>query len=159
MPRSATRASTCRWTCALRSPPKVAEVALGERRVRADLPGERTLVQQDAHDHCDAVLQASGQQMLLRRLVEHVIDACRGTRRARRVRPRQARPQCPDLFRTALPFPQLPGPWKTVRNYCGHLPPRSGGVSVRNNLARLAARPKCWYMPDCGRGGGRVGAD
>src|SRR5581483_4452517 len=84
MPRSATRASTCRWTCALRSPPKVAEVALGERRVRADLPGERTLVQQDAHDHCDAVLQASGQQMLLRRLVEHVIDACRGTRRPSR---------------------------------------------------------------------------
>src|SRR5581483_8653659 len=31
---------------------------------------------------------------------------------------------------------------KVVRNYCGHLPSQIGGVSVRNNLARLSARPE-----------------
>src|SRR5581483_6830486 len=41
------------------------------------------------------------------------------------------------------------------RNYCGHLPPHIGGVSVRNNLERPTARPERTKCPVAG-GRGRV---
>ena len=51
-----------------------AEVAVLEARIRGDAAGQAALVERDAHDHADAVLLASGQQLLLGLLVEHVVD-------------------------------------------------------------------------------------
>ena len=56
----------------------VAEVALGELRARPDPAGERALVERDAHDHADVVALAGGQQLVLGRLVEDVVDHLHG---------------------------------------------------------------------------------
>src|SRR5581483_12019749 len=45
---------------------------------------------------------------------------------------------------------------KRGRNYCGHLPSQIGGVSVRNNLARPAARPECGLCSLLAERGGAI---
>src|SRR6185369_16447771 len=52
----------------------VAEVAVGKGGVGGDPAGEAALVQGDPDDDADAMLGAGGKQVLLRRLVERVVD-------------------------------------------------------------------------------------
>src|SRR6266571_2930954 len=56
----------------------VAEIAVGKRGVGGDPAGEAALVQGDPNDDADAVLGAGGKQVLLRRLMERVVDDLHG---------------------------------------------------------------------------------
>jgi hypothetical protein len=55
----------CSTTCALRSPPKYwLRITVRERGLGGDLAGQGAFIQRDAHDEADAVLEASGQQLI-----------------------------------------------------------------------------------------------
>ena len=55
-----------------------AEVALRERAVGRDRSRQAALVERDAHDHADVALAHRGVQLVLRALVEHVVDHLHG---------------------------------------------------------------------------------
>src|SRR5581483_1757287 len=58
----------------------------------------------------------------------------------------------------ALPFSGLRGLGAALENYRGQLPPRIGGVTVRNDLARSLPRPGSAGMSRFGRAGERASA-
>ena len=60
----------------------VAEVAVRELGVGPDRAGQRALVERHAGEHADAVLGARVEQLVLGRLVEHVVDHLHGVHRA-----------------------------------------------------------------------------
>src|SRR5581483_2174109 len=68
---------------------------------------------------------------------------------------RPSAPLAPELC-PGMPLPPAAraGPGGDPENHCGQLPPRIGGVTVRNDLARLAARPKRGKCGDMGYGPG-----
>ena len=62
---------------------EVAEVALGERRLGRDRPGQAALVERHAGEDADVVLAARGEELVLRALVEDVVDHLHGVDEAR----------------------------------------------------------------------------
>ena len=62
---------------------KVAEIAFGENCVFVNAAGERPFVQRHAGEDADIVVDAGGKQILLRRLIEDVVDHLHGIDQAR----------------------------------------------------------------------------
>ena len=60
--------------------------------------------------------------------------------------------QCPVWSGMAAPSGGLPGLRKALDNHCGQLPPQTGRVTVRNNLADPRPHPKYGRCPVRGRG-------
>ena len=73
----------------------VAPVAVGPSALARQLPGQAPLVQRHARDHGDTQLPAQREQLVLGRLVEHVVDHLDGVDQAGPQRPQHVRGLAP----------------------------------------------------------------